>query len=403
MTATRIGTLIFGCTLALSAYGIQATPVLTPTIGVTTDMSGTFSDIAGRGSVVAAEMAVEDFYAKHPEVKGRVIFGDHRNRTDVGAAMVRDWLDNQGVDVVAELTSSAVALAAQGLTDERDKLLLITSAGSSDLTGKNCSPNTIAWVYDTYATANGTGRAIVRQGGKDWYMISVDYTFGEALARDATDAVEAEGGTIVGSTKHPLSASDLSSQIVSAMASKAQIVGLANSGGDLSTAIMQASEFGLGDGGQNLAALLMYITDVHGLGLEAGQGLYLTTGFYWDRTDESREWSKRFYERMQAMPSMGQAGVYSGVMHYLEAVRQTGTTDTATVRKKMGEMKINDMFAEGGYIRADGRMMHDLYLAQVKSPEESQYPWDYYNLLETIPAEEAFRTVEASECKLLKQ
>lgn len=404
MTTKRISSLVLGCALMLSAHAVFADDaVLTPKIGVTSDMSGTFADIAGRGSVVAAEMAVEDFYAMHPEVKGSVISGDHQNKADVGAAMVRDWLDNQGVDVVTELTSSAVALAAQRLTDEKDKLLLITSAGSSDLTGKNCSPNTIAWVYDTYATANGTGRAIVRQGGKDWFMITVDYTFGEALARDATDAVEAEGGQVIGSTKHPLSASDLSSQIFTASASKAQIIGLANSGGDLSTAILQASEFGLTQGGQNLAALLMYITDVHGLGLEAAQGLYLTTAFYWDRTDASREWSKRFYERMNAMPSMGQAGVYSGVMHYLEAVRQTGTTDTATVRKKMGEMEINDMFADNGYIRADGRMMHDLYLAQVKTPEESQYPWDYYTLLDTIPAEEAFRRVEDSECELLKE
>lgn len=403
MKTTRISTLVFGCALALSSITAQAQPELTPKIGVLTDMSGTFSDIAGRGSVVAAEMAVEDFYAKHPEVQGSVIFGDHQNKADVGAAMARDWLDNQDVDVITELTSSAVALAAQRLTLEKDKLLLITSAGSSDLTGKNCTTNSIAWVYDTYATANGTGRAIVRQGGKDWYMIAVDYTFGEALARDAIDAVEAEGGQLIGMTKHPLSASDLSSQIFSAIASKAQIIGLANSGGDLSTAIKQGAEFGVAASGQNLAALLMYISDVHGLGLDAAQGLYLTTGFYWDRTDESREWSKRFFERMQAMPTMGQAGVYSGVMHYLEAVRQTGTLDTATVRKKMGEMKVNDMFAEGGYIREDGRMMHDLYLAQVKTPDESEYPWDYYKLVETISAEDAFRSVEASECELLKQ
>lgn len=403
MIRPRIGTLMLGCALALSAFSAQAAPQLTPTIGVLTDMSGTYSDIAGRGSVVAAEMAVEDFYAQHPEVQGKVLFGDHQNKTDVGAAMVRDWLDNQNVDVVAELTSSSVALAAQQLTNERDKLLLITSAGSSDLTGKNCSPNTVAWVYDTYATANGTGQAIVRQGGKDWFMIMVDYTFGEALARDAVDAVEAGGGQILGTVKHPLSAPDLSSQIFSAIASKAQIIGLAHAGGDLITSIKQASEFGVADAGQNLAALLIYITDVHAIGLEAAQGLYLTTAFYWDRTDESREWSKRFYERMQAMPSMGQAGVYSGVMHYLEAVRQTGTTDTATVRKKMGEMKINDMFADEGYIREDGRMMHELYLAQVKSPEESQYPWDYFNIVDTIPAEEAFRKIEDSECPIFKE
>lgn len=403
MISTRLTALAFGCAFALSAFTAQASTPLTPKIGVLTDMSGTYSDIAGKGSVVAAEMAVEDFFAKHPEVKGSVIFGDHQNKTDIGSAMARDWIDNQNVDVITELTSSGVAFAAQRITEEKDKLLLITSAGSSDLTGKSCSPNTIAWVYDTYATAKGTAQAIVQQGGKSWYMIMVDYAFGEALARDAMDSVKAEGGTILGTTKHPLSASDLSSQIFSAVSSKAEVVGLAHAGGDLATSIKQAKEFGVTDSGQKLAALLMYITDVHALGLDAAQGLYLTTAFYWDRTDAGREWSKRYFERMNAMPSMGQAGVYSGVMHYLEAVRQSGTTDTATVRKKMGELKVNDMFAEGGYIREDGRMMHDLYLVQVKNPSESKYPWDYFNIVATIPAEEAFRKVEDSECPLLKK
>lgn len=403
MISTRLRTLALGCALAFTGLSTQASPTLTPRIGVLTDMSGTYSDIAGRGSAVAAEMAVEDFFAKHPEVKGSVISGDHQNKTDVGGAMVRDWIDNQGVDVVAELTSSGVAFAAQRVTIEKDKLLLITSAGSSDLTGKGCSPNTVAWVYDTYATANGTARAMVRQGGKSWYMIMVDYNFGEALARDAMDAVKAEGGSIVGTTKHPLAAADLSSQIFSASASKADVIGLAHAGGDLVTSIKQAKEFGLTDSGQKLAALLMYITDVHAIGLDAAQGLYLTTAFYWDRNEASREWSKRFYERTKAMPSMGQAGVYSGVMHYLEAVRQAGTTDTTTVRKKMGEIKVNDMFAENAYLREDGRLMNDLYLVQVKSPSDSKYPWDYFNIVATIPAEEAFRKTEDSECPIFKK
>ena len=403
MLSTRLKTLALGCALAFSSVAAQAEPKLTPKIGVLTDMSGTYSDIAGRGSAAAAEMAVEDFFAKHPEVKGSVIWGDHQNKTDIGSAMARDWIDNQGVDVIAELTSSGVAMATQRVIMEKDKLLLITSAGSSDLTGKACNPNTIAWVYDTFATAKGTAQAMVQQGGKSWYMIMVDYTFGEALARDAMDSVKAEGGEILGTTKHPLSASDLSSQIFSAQSSGAQVIGLAHAGGDLSTSIKQAKEFGLVDSGQKLAALLMYITDVHALGLEAAQGLYLTTAFYWDRNEASREWSKRFYERMNAMPSMGQAGVYSGVMHYLEAVRQAGTTDTATVRKKMAEIKINDMFAENAYIREDGRLMNDLYLVQVKSPDESKYPWDYYKIVSTIPAEEAYRKVADSECSLLKK
>jgi len=403
MISTRLLSLAMGCALAFGGIAAHANPKLTPRIGVITDMSGTYSDIAGRGSVVAAEMAVEDFYAKYPEVKGSVIFGDHQNKTDVGAAMVRDWIDNQGVDVVAELTSSGVAFAAQRIIEEKDKLLLITSAGSSDLTGKGCSPNTVAWVYDTYATANGTARAMVQQGGKNWYMIMVDYTFGEALARDAMDAVKDEGGTVVGTTKHPLAAADLSSQIFSAISSKADVIGLAHAGGDLATSIKQAKEFGVTESGQKLAALLMYITDVHAIGLDAAQGLYLTTAFYWDRNEASREWSKRFYERMKAMPSMGQAGVYSGVMHYLEAVRQAGTTDTKTVRKKMAEIEVNDMFAQNARLREDGRLMNDLYLVQVKSPAESKYPWDYFNIVATIPAEEAFRKPEDSECSVFKK
>ncbi|KAA0890950.1 ABC transporter substrate-binding protein [Pusillimonas sp. ANT_WB101] len=398
---SRLGTLLLGCSLALSAFSVHANTPLKPRIGILTDMSGTYSDISGKGSAVAAQMAVEDFAAQYPDVQADVVSGDHQNKTDVGMSLARDWIDNQGVDVIAELTTSSVALAAQRLTTDKDKLLLITGAGSSDLTGKSCTPNTIAWVYDTFATANGTGRAVVKQGGKTWFMLTVDYAFGEALERDAVDAVTSAGGTIVGSARHPLSTSDLSSQIFSAIASKAQIIGLAHAGGDLITAIKQAKEFGVAKAGQNLAALLIYISDVHAIGLDAAQGLYLTTGFYWDQNDESREWSKRFFERTQRMPTMAQAGVYSGVMHYLKAVQETGTKDTATVRKKMGDTRIHDMFTKDGYIRADGRMMHDLYLAQVKTPEESKYPWDYYNIVGTIPAEDAFRSVEKSECGLL--
>src|SRR5690606_16152602 len=304
---TRIATLLLGCTVALSMLSAQAQETLTPRIGVLTDMSGTYSDIAGKGSVVAAQMAVEDFAAQYPEVKADVVSADHQNKTDVGLSVARSWIDNDRVDVIAELTTSSVALATQRLVTEKNKLMLITGAGSSDMTGKGCTPNSISWVYDTYAMANGTGRAVVREGGKNWFMITVDYAFGEALERDAVKSVIAEGGTIVGSARHPLSSPDLSSQIFSAISSKAQIVGLAHAGGDLITTIKQAKEFGLTKGSQNLAALLIYISDVHAIGLDAAQGLYLTTAFYWDRNEASREWSKRYFERTQRMPTMAQA------------------------------------------------------------------------------------------------
>ncbi len=399
----HIAALLVGGVVALSMLPARAQQPLTPRIGVLTDMSGTYSDIAGKGSVVAAQMAVEDFAEQYPEVKADVVFADHQNKTDVGLSIARGWIDNEHVDVIAELTTSSVALATQRLVTEKNKLMLITGAGSSDMTGKGCTPNSISWVYDTYAMANGTGRAVVRQGGKTWFMITVDYAFGEALERDAVSSVVEEGGTIVGSARHPLSSSDLSSQIFAAISSKAQIVGLAHAGGDLITAIKQAKEFGMTEGSQNLAALLIYISDVHAIGLDAAQGLYLTTAFYWDRNDASREWSKRYFERTQKMPTMAQAGVYSSVMHYLKSVRETGTTDTATVRKHMGETPVNDMFTTNGVIRADGRMMNDLYLAQVKTPAESKYPWDYYKIVGTIPARDAFRTEADSVCGLLSR
>lgn len=400
---TGIATLLLGCTVALSALSAHAEPKLTPRIGVLTDMSGTYSDIAGKGSVIAAQMAVEDFATKHPEIKADVVSADHRNKTDVGLTIARSWIDNDHVDVIAELTSSSVALATQRLVTEKNKLMLITGAGSSDMTGKGCTPNSISWVYDTYAMANGTGRALVREGGKNWFMITVDYAFGEALERDAVKSVIAEGGTIIGSARHPLSSPDLSSQIFAAISSKAQIIGLAHAGGDLITAIKQAKEFNVAKGSQNLAALLIYISDVHAIGLESAQGLYLTTAFYWDRNEESREWSKRYFQRAKNMPTMAQAGVYSSVMHYLKAVQETKTTDTATVRKKMGETPVNDMFTTNGVIRADGRMMNDLYLAQVKTPEESKYPWDYYKIVGTIAGKDAFRSVADSECASLRK
>lgn len=389
------------CCAALLFSQAHAQAPLKVKIGVLTDFSGTYSDIAGRGAVTAAQMAIEDFTRKHPSVKAELVSADHQNKTDVAMTIARNWVDTEKVDVLVELTTSSIALAAQQLARDKNKLVLISGAGSSDLTGKSCTENSIAWVYDTYALANGTGKAVVDSGKKSWYMLTVDYAFGHALERDVTAAVQSRGGTIIGRSVHPLSASDLSSQMVSALNSKAEVIGLANAGGDLTNSILQAREFGLDKSGKQLAALLMYISDVHALGLKQAQGLYLTTGFYWDRTDESRAWSRRYFESMKRMPTMAQAGVYSAVTHYLKAVSAAGSTATDVVRKKMGETPVNDMFATNGRIRPDGRMVHDLYLAQVKTPAESKTPWDYYRIVRTIPGDEAFRSMADGQCPLV--
>ncbi len=370
-------------------------------IGVLTDMSGVYASVAGKGSVEATRMAAEDFMKANPAYTIEVVQADHQNKPDIAIATAHKWMSNENVNAVVELTSSAIALAVQKMAGDVDNTVVLTSgAATSELTGKACSPVGFHWTYDTYAQARGTGRAIVQQGGKSWFFVSVDYVFGRALQQDVIDAVEALGGKVIGEVKHPLGTADFSSYLLQAQASGADVIGLANSGDDVNNAIKQAHEFRI-DEKQRLAALLIYINNVHALGLQTAQNVYLTTGFYWDRTDATREWSKRFMGRVGSMPSMAQAGDYSAVMHYLNAVAKAGTVGAKKVSRVMKETPVNDFFAENGVVREDGRMVHDMYLARVKQPSESKYPWDYYEIVATIPGNEAFRPMQEGGCPLV--
>jgi branched-chain amino acid transport system substrate-binding protein len=374
-------------------------------IGVLTDMSSLYSDGTGKGSLVAAQMAAEDFGGK---VRGKpieVIGGDHLNKPDVAASLARNWYDNEKVDVIADAVTSSIALAVQGVTKEKGKVLLISGAGTSDLTGKACSPNGIQWTYDTYAQSNVSAREVVKRGGDTWFFISADYAFGQALQRDAADIVTKSGGKVLGSVRHPLNTNDFSSFLLQAQASGAKIIALANAGSDASNAIKQAHEFGLTGKGssQQMLALLLGLTDSKALGLELGQGLIVTEGFYWDRNDETRAFSKRFYDSVGHMPTMFQAGVYSSVAHYLKAVEAAGTDDAKTVIAKMKELPVQDFFAKNGFIRDDGRMVHDMYLLQMKTPAESKGEWDLYNVLATVPGPDAYRPLAESECPLVRK
>lgn len=374
-------------------------------IGVLTDMSSLYSDGTGKGSLVAAQMAAEDFGGK---VRGKpieVIGGDHLNKPDVAASLARNWYDNEKVDVIADAVTSSIALAVQGVTKEKGKVLLISGAGTSDLTGKACSPNGIQWTYDTYAQSNVSAREVVKRGGDTWFFISADYAFGQALQRDAAGIVTKSGGKVLGSVRHPLNTNDFSSFLLQAQASGAKIIALANAGSDASNAIKQAHEFGLTGKGssQQMLALLLGLTDSKALGLELGQGLIVTEGFYWDRNDETRAFSKRFYDRVGHMPTMFQAGVYSSVAHYLKGVEAAGTDDAKTVIAKMKELPVQDFFAKNGFIRDDGRMVHDMYLLQMKTPAESKGEWDLYNVLATVPGPDAYRPLAESECPLVRK
>ena len=370
-------------------------------VGVLTDMSGVYASVAGKGSVEATRMAAEDFMKDNPGYQVEVVQADHQNKPDIAIATARKWMTDEKVNAVVELTSSAIALAVQKMAGEVDNTVVLTSgAATSELTGKSCSPVGFHWTYDTYAQARGTGRAIVQQGGKSWFFVTVDYVFGRTLEQDVTDAVLAMGGKVVGDVKHPLGSADFSSYLLQAQASGADVIGLANSGDDVNNAIKQAHEFRI-DAKQRLAALLIYINNVHALGLQTAQNVYLTTGFYWDRTDATREWSRRYMQRVGSMPSMAQAGDYSAVMHYLKAVARAGTLDAKKVSRAMKEMPVKDFFAGNGVVREDGRMVHDMYLARVKEPAESKYPWDYYEIVATIPGNEAFRPMEEGGCPLV--
>ncbi|AKU14144.1 branched-chain amino acid ABC transporter system, substrate-binding protein [Azoarcus sp. CIB] len=372
-------------------------------LGVLTDMSGTYSDLAGPGTVEATKMAVEDFIAKEkPDFKIEVISADHQNKADISANKAREWFDTQKVDTIVDLVTTSTALAVMKVANEKNRISLVSGAGSTPITNEQCNDTTVHWTYDTYSLPVGTAKAVVKQGGKNWYFITADYAFGHSLEKNTSDVVTKSGGKVLGSVRHPFPGSDFSSFLLSAQASGAQVIGLANAGADTINSIKQAKEFGITPK-QSLAGLLMFISDVHSLGLEATAGMYLTTGFYWDYNDETRAWSKRFFEKMKRMPTMVQAGNYSSVYHYLKAVKAAGTDEAKAVMAKMREMPVNDFFAKNGKVRADGRMVHDMYLAQVKKPSESKYPWDYYHIREVIKGDEAFIPLAESKCPLVKK
>jgi branched-chain amino acid transport system substrate-binding protein len=389
---------------ALSAPGAAAQSQSGPVkIGVLTDMSSLYADIGGQGSVEAARMAAEDFGGKALGQPIQVVAADHQNKPDIGAAIARKWYDDEGVDLITDVPTSSVALAVEDVSREKHKLAIFTGAGSSDITGKNCSPYAAHWVYDTYALAHGTGSAIVKEGGTSWFFITADYAFGHALERDTADVVKSLGGTVLGEVRVPLNTADFSSYLLQAQASKAKVIGLANAGGDTINSIKQAAEFGIVQGGQKLAGLLVFITDVHSLGLQTAQGLQLTSAFYWNQNDQTRAWSKRFFDHIHRMPTMTQAGVYSAVHHYLEAVKALGTKDPDKVMAKMRETPINDFMTHDGKLRIDGRVLRPLYLFEVKKPSESKEAWDYFKQVREIPANEAFRPLDKGGCPLVKQ
>ena len=372
-------------------------------IGVLTDLSGLYSDVAGKGAVIATQMAVDDFLAKEkPTFKVEMVSADHQNKGDIAANKAREWFERAGVDVVSELVTTSVALAVQKIAKDKNRIALISGAASTRITNEDCNDVSVHWTYDTYAVSNGTAKAVTQGGGKKWFFLTADYAFGHSLEKDASAVVKANGGEVVGSVRHPFPGGDFSSFLLKAQSSGAQIIGLANAGGDTINAIKQAAEFGITPK-QQLAGLLMFISDVHSLGLKATQSMYLTEGFYWDLNTETRAWSKRFFDLHKRMPTMVQAGQYSSVMHYLKAVKAIGTDDTQKVMAQMKKTPVNDFFAKNGTIRADGRMVHDMYLLQVKKPGESNTPWDYYNVRATIPAAEAFQPLAASTCPLVKR
>ena len=372
-------------------------------IGVMNDMSGLYADIAGPGSVTAAKMAVEDFGAAAKGMKVEVVFADHQNKPDVGSTVARTWYDVDKVDAIFDVPTSSVALAVNQITKDKGKAFIVSGAATSDLTGKACSPNTVHWTYDTWMLANGTGSAIVKTGGDSWFFLTADYAFGHALERDTEAAVIKGGGKVLGKVRHPFPGQDFSSFLLQAQASKAKVIGLANAGGDTINSIKQASEFGIVKGGQNLAGLLVFITDVHGLGLNTAQGLVFTETFYWDLNDQTRAWSKRFAAANGGKyPSMVQAGVYASVLHYLKAVEAAKTDDGTKVVAQMKAMPTDDPLFGKGTIRADGRKIHPAYLVEVKKPAESKGPYDYYKIRATIPADQAFRPLNQGDCPLVK-
>ena len=400
------------CALAMAAAACLAAPVQVSAqgisgdvvrIGLILDMSGLYSDITGQGGVLAARMAIEDFGGKVLGKPIELVFADHQNTADIAASKAREWYDS-GVDAILDVAASGPALAVANIAKEKNRIAVFTSPGAVRLSNEACTAVTVHYTYDTIALANVTGAAVVKNGGDSWFFIAADYAFGQVLEKDTTDVVLAGGGKVLGSVKHPLNAPDFSSYMIKAQQSGAKIIGLANAGGDTINAIKAAKEFGLTQSGkQSLAGLLVFINDIHSLGLQATQGMLLTASFYWNRDDETRAWSRRFFERHKKMPNMAQAGTYSAVTHYLNAVKASGTDETGAVMAKMKATPINDMFVKNGRIREDGRMIRDMYLFQVKKPSESTFPWDYYTLKATVPGEKAFLPMSKSACPLLKK
>jgi branched-chain amino acid transport system substrate-binding protein len=373
-------------------------------IGVLSDMSSLYTDIAGKGSIVAAQMAVEDFGAAAKGMKVEIVSADHQNKPDVGSAVARQWYDVDKVDAIFDVPTSSIALAVSQITKDKGKAFIVSGAASSDLTGKACSPNTVHWTYDTWMLANGTGGALVKTGGDSWYFLTADYAFGLALERDTEAVVLKNGGKVLGKVRHPLNTADFSSFLLQAQASKAKIIGLANAGGDTTNALKQAAEFGIVKGGQNLAGLLVFISDVHALGLPTAQGLVVTNTFYWDQNDQTRAWAKRFAARNDGKyPTMVHAGVYAGALHYFKAIEALKSDDGTKVVAKMKEMPTDDVLFGKGSIRADGRKIHPAYLVEVKTPAESKGPYDYYKVRTTIPADQAFRPLADGDCPLVKK
>ena len=393
--------------LMLTALGLNAHAQISDgivKIGVLNDMSGLYADITGPGSVVAAKMAVEDYLkSSKSSLKVEIVSADHQNKADIGSNIARQWYDTDKVDMIIDVPTSSVALAISQVSREKGKIHVNTGAATADLTGKACSPNTIHWLYDTWMLANGTGKAVVQHGGTSWFFLTADYAFGQALERDTEAVILKNGGKVLGKVRHPLATQDFSSFLLQAQASKAKVIGLANAGGDTTNSIKQAYEFGIVKGGQTLAGLLVFLTDIHSLGLEKAQGLYLTETFYWDLNDQTRAWSKRFAALNNGKyPSMDQAGVYAGILHYLKAVDAGKTDDGTKVTQKMKDLPTDDVLFGKGSVRKDGRKLHPAYLFEVKKPSESKGPYDYYKLLATIPADQAFRPLNQGDCPLVK-
>ncbi|MCA3221916.1 MAG: ABC transporter substrate-binding protein [Burkholderiales bacterium] len=402
MKRTLLSTLVAAaCALGLPAAQSQVSDNVVR-IGVLTDMSSLYTDLAGRGSEVAARMAVEDFGAQKKGLRVEIVSADHQNKADVGSNIARQWYDVDKVDVIVDVPNSGVALAVNQITRDKGKAFLVSGAASADLTGKACSPNTIHWTYDTWMLANGTGEAIVKTGGDSWFFLTADYAFGHALERDTEAVVTRNGGRVVGKVRHPLNTQDFSSFLLQAQSSRAKIIGLANAGGDTTNSIKQAAEFGIVKGGQNLAGLLVFLTDVHALGLPTAQGLILTETFYWDMNDQTRAFARRFAAANRGIhPTMVHAGVYSSVLHYLKAVEAAKTDDGTRIIAQMKSMPTDDPLFGKGSVRADGRKIHPAYLMEVKRPAESKGAWDYHRLRATIPAERAFRPLADGGCPLV--